>query len=56
MHPLGPHRYEGGWVMDKREGHGKFSSAEGLYTGEWRNNMREGEGYPSPALSSVVLV
>ncbi|BFZ13116.1 hypothetical protein BsWGS_16154 [Bradybaena similaris] len=38
-------RYEGYWVMDKRQGHGQLMCSDGTtYTGQFMNNFFHGEG------------
>lgn len=38
-------KYEGFFVMDKREGHGKYIWTDGrIYDGEWKNGKQHGKG------------
>lgn len=36
--------YEGEWVLDKREGYGKYVTAEEAYFGYWKDDLKHGVG------------
>ena len=36
--------YSGGWLNDQKSGEGKLVFPEGEFVGQWRANVRQGQG------------
>lgn len=53
--PDGAISYRGGWVRDKRNGHGIMTYACGVYDGEWKNDIRHGKGRMTWKRDGVVV-